>query len=100
MKSIERLKRRFTGHIHGSPNYKCLKAEKSWGGGNFSFAFKSSLMTQGCGKISFLHKKIRPKWVVNVFFDFFKFSIKMYREIAKNHKKFTFLAFEHGKWRF
>jgi hypothetical protein len=39
-------------------------------------------------------------WVDNVFYDFVKFSIKMYREIAKNHKKCTFWAFEHGKWRF
>ena len=38
-------------------------------------------------------KKVRGTWVVDGVCDFVKFSIKMYREIAKNHEKSTFWAF-------
>ena len=47
------------GHIHGSPNYKCLKAEKSWGGGTILvLLLKVLLCHKDVGKYHFCPKKI------------------------------------------
>ena len=47
-----------------------LNGRKILGGTYFYFAFKSSVMSQGCQKMPFLTREIGGKWVVNMFSSF------------------------------
>ena len=72
-------------------------AKKILGGTQFYFAFKSSVMSQGCWKMPLLTLEIGGKWVVNVFSSFEQKRLILYRNIGKSWLSAVFQHFDHFK---
>ena len=71
------------GHIHtwseNDPNINSY-GKKNLGGTQFYFAFKSSVMSQGCWKMPLLTLESGGKWVVNAFSSFEQKRLILYRK--------------------